>query len=178
MSNISGPINGQSTTSVATSASVITILGKYLTSASAITGYASIAHSHHLSAIQDVSIGTKADSQVIAYSSSQSQWVNRQLNNNDVSNVAAVAIVATTVDWALGNTFIKSIANTTTAFTFTNTVDGKTIVVGITASAGTVTFTSVLWPASTAPTQTANKTDIYTFIRLGANVYGNAVQAF
>jgi hypothetical protein len=47
-------------------------------------------------------------------------------------------------------------------------------------TATTVTFTSVKWPASTAPTITAtlSRADIISFFSDGTNWYGSAVQNF
>jgi hypothetical protein len=91
---------------------------------------------------------------------------------------ATNAISASTIDWALAFTHSKTLAANTT-FTFSNAIDGKTIIVFITNTASnyTVTWPTVLWSGGAAPTQTVGaKTDIYTFVKAGANIYGSAVQ--
>jgi hypothetical protein len=62
-------------------------------------------------------------------------------------------------------------------------VAGKSFILILTqASSGmtTATFTSVKWPAGTAPTitATASAVDILSFVSNGTNWYGNYVQAF
>lgn len=97
------------------------------------------------------------------------------------TDAAAAAIAASDINWSLSAVFTKTLAANTT-FTFSNTVDGRTIVVALTNTASnyTVTWPTVLWSGSgTAPTQTIGaKTDIYTFIKIGSVIYGSAVQNF
>lgn len=85
---------------------------------------------------------------------------------------------ALAVDWTTGNVFKKTISTNST-FTFANSADGQTIVVAITDSnSSTVTWPTVTWSGGTPPTQTASKTDIYTFIKIGSTIYGSVVQNF
>jgi hypothetical protein len=91
---------------------------------------------------------------------------------------AAVTIAAAAIDWALGNVFTKTLAANTT-FTFSNLVDGKTVVVCLTNTASnyTVTWPTVKWAGGVAPVMTIGaKDDVYTFIRIGSTTYGSAVQ--
>jgi hypothetical protein len=93
---------------------------------------------------------------------------------------AAAAIASTTIDWSAASSFTKTLAANTT-FTFSNATDGQTIVVAITNTASnyTVTWPTVAWTASTAPTQTVGaKTDVYTFIKIGSTYYGSVIQNF
>lgn len=85
------------------------------------------------------------------------------------------------INWASSQTFSKSlIANST--FTFSNTKDGQTIRVRLTNTPSNYTVTwpaSVLWPGGSAPTQTTGaKTDLYTFVRIGLDVYGSVIQDY
>lgn len=87
-------------------------------------------------------------------------------------------ITAQDIDWSLSNTFSKTISSNTT-FTFSNQVDGQTISVAVRSTSGATSS----WPASvswagSAPTQTANKIDVYTFIKMGASTFGSYVQGF
>lgn len=96
------------------------------------------------------------------------------------TDTAPVAIAAADINWSLGSTFTKTLAANTT-FTFSNAVDGRTIVVALTNTASnyTVAWTGVTWSGGTAPTQTTGaKTDVYTFVKVGAVIYGSAVQNF
>ena len=85
------------------------------------------------------------------------------------------------IDWKKGNYFYKTIGGSTT-FTFANGYHpGQTITVRITASGSyTASFPgTIVWAGGSAPTQTANKTDFYTFIYdMNGVVYGAARQNF
>lgn len=99
-----------------------------------------------------------------------------QLSNELI--IAAQAISSTDIDWATGNVFTKTLAANTT-FTFSNNVSGQTIIVRLTNTASnyTVTWPTVRWAAGTPPTMTVGaKSDIYTFVYDGSNIYGSAVQ--
>jgi hypothetical protein len=90
------------------------------------------------------------------------------------------AISASAIDWSLSLTHSKTLSANTT-FTFSNAINGKTIIVAVTntASNWTVTWPTVSWVAGTAPTQTVGAhTDIYTFVQVGSTIYGSAVQNF
>lgn len=95
--------------------------------------------------------------------------------------IAAQAISGTSIDWATGNVFTKTLSANTT-FTFSNQSSGQTIVVRITNTASNYTVTwpgSVLWSGGTAPVQTIGaKSDVYTFIHDGTSIYGSVVQNF
>jgi hypothetical protein len=97
-----------------------------------------------------------------------------------VSTEAATnAIASTAIDWSLpGNVHSKTLGANTT-FTFSNTLDGKTIVVALTNTASnyTVTWPTVAWTGGAAPTQTVGaKTDVYTFVKIGSTIFGSVVQ--
>ncbi len=89
-----------------------------------------------------------------------------------------------TISWATGNSFYQTMTSNKT-YVFTNTVDGQVINFAV-YNSGTYTAaftagdagTSIVWAGGIAPTQTANKTDVYTFIRLGRKIYSNVKQNF
>jgi hypothetical protein len=95
---------------------------------------------------------------------------------------SASAISASAIDWATlkrtGGLYTKTLAANTT-FTFSNLLAGQTIVVRLTNTASnyTVTWPTVKWTGGTPPTMTVGaKSDIYTFIYDGTNVFGSYVQ--
>jgi hypothetical protein len=84
------------------------------------------------------------------------------------------------INWALGNTFHGILTGATT-FTFSNAVDGRTIVVQVFQTGTntyTVTWPAMKWVAATAPTMTisAATSDVTTIIDMNANLLGNSVQ--
>lgn len=95
-------------------------------------------------------------------------------------NDSIPTITGTTIDWSKGNILKKTITGTTT-FTFSNTTMGSITVI-ITSSSGATVINwpgSVIWPAGSTPTQTSNKTDIYTFISNGGgSFYGAVIQNY
>ncbi|MBI5648634.1 MAG: hypothetical protein HY962_17010 [Ignavibacteriae bacterium] len=88
-------------------------------------------------------------------------------------------LMSTSIDWTDAEVFADTVSSNTT-YTFPSTLDGKTIVVAITSTGNyAITWPSaVRWPYMRAPVQTANKTDIYTFIRIGSSIYGTYVQNY
>jgi len=90
-------------------------------------------------------------------------------------NVPTNAVSASEIDWSKGPSHSKTLSANTT-FTFANALDGQTINVAVTNTAGnfTVTWPTVQWPGGAAPTQTVGaKTDVYTFTKVGAIIFGN-----
>lgn len=85
------------------------------------------------------------------------------------------------INWAGSQSFSKVLTANST-FTFSNTKDGQTIEVRVTNTVSNYTVTwpsSIFWPAGTAPTQTTGaKTDLYTFRRIGLDVYGSVIQNY
>ena len=85
-------------------------------------------------------------------------------------------VSATTIDWATGSNFYKTIALNTT-FTFSNTLPGQSITVTISA-AGSYDVTwpaTVVWSGNIAPRQTASTTDIYFFHNINNIIYGDII---
>jgi len=91
-----------------------------------------------------------------------------------------VALSAYDLDWTVGEVFsITLIENTT--FTFSNIIDGKTIVVAVTNTGDnwTATWPWILWSGGTPPVLTVGAhTDVFTFINIGNTIYGSVVQNF
>ena len=87
------------------------------------------------------------------------------------------------IDWAASNTHNKSIS-VSSIFTFSNTPpsgQSQTIIVAITNTSGVVvnaTFPAgIRWPNAVAiTTVAASRTNIYTFISIGGNIYATAVE--
>ena len=90
-----------------------------------------------------------------------------------------VAIAASSIDWAAGSSFSKTLSANTT-FTFANTVSGQSITVAITNTAINYTVTwpgGIKWPGGLAPTQsTGVQTDVYTFKNINGVFYGTVDQ--
>ena len=78
-----------------------------------------------------------------------------------------VAVAALNIDCSAGNYFTKTI-NGASTFTFTNVPasgNAYAFTLELTHTSGTVTWpTSVKWPGDTAPTLTAAKTHLFTFV--------------
>jgi hypothetical protein len=86
-----------------------------------------------------------------------------------------VPIAASSIDWAAGSSFSKTLSANTT-FTFANTASGQSITVAVTNTASnyTVTWPTVKWPGDLVPTQsTGVQTDVYTFKNIGGVIYGS-----
>lgn len=91
-----------------------------------------------------------------------------------------MTIPALAINWASSSSFFKSIS-VNSAFTFSNTTDGQTIVVVITDTSGTATATfpgTVEWAGGNVPTQTVSGTDVYTFVDVLGTIYGSVLQNF
>lgn len=95
-----------------------------------------------------------------------------------ITNAASSSIGASNIDWSLSNTFFKTLGANTT-FTFSNETDSQTIIVAITNTAGNFTASwpaGVLWTNASEPVLTLGaKTDVFTFVRINAVIYGNVV---
>lgn len=109
--------NSSLTTALApyiTSASVNTLLGSYLTSASASSAYASVGYRPPLSQVVGVSLSAPTDLQVLAYSSSRAQWINRQILTSDISGIDSY-VTSTSLTTALGSYVTNSSLTTALA---------------------------------------------------------------
>lgn len=97
-------------------------------------------------------------------------------------NPATSAISASDIDWSTlkisSGLYTKTLSANTT-FTFSNRTAGQTIMVRLTNTASnyTVTWPTVKWTGGVAPTMTTGaKSDIYTFVYDGTDVFGSVVQ--
>lgn len=97
---------------------------------------------------------------------------------------ATSTISASAIDWALlkykGGLYTKTLGANTT-FTFSNQVAGQVIIIRLTNTASnyTVTWPTVKWPGGVTPVMTIGaKSDIYTFIYDGTDIFGTVVQNF
>jgi hypothetical protein len=98
---------------------------------------------------------------------------------NGQTQGAAVTIAALEIDWAASPVHKKTLASGGNTFTFANAASGMVIVVALKShgSGSTVTWPTVKWAGGTPPTQsTPDKTDVYTFVHDGTDIYGSVVQ--
>lgn len=84
-----------------------------------------------------------------------------------------------TIDCSLTHIKLKSGGNAT--ITLNNLSEGQTftLVMVSTGSAYTITWSpTVFWPSAFVPTPTvtANRRDVYTFIKIGGSIYGSSVR--
>jgi hypothetical protein len=94
------------------------------------------------------------------------------------ATISTKALSGTSIDWSTGSVFSKTLGTNTT-FTFTGQISGQVIVVRLTNTASnfTVTWPTVKWSGGSAPTMTTGaKSDIYTFVYDGTDIFGSAVQ--
>lgn len=95
-------------------------------------------------------------------------------NNVKESAPLDIAISALNIDWSLGDTFYKTISSAST-FTFSNDVNGKSIVVAITNSSAS--DRAVTWPGGVLAdlnydgTVVAGTTSLFTFVKIAGTVY-------
>lgn len=89
-------------------------------------------------------------------------------------------ISASNIDWSLSYTFYKTLG-ANTAFTFSNTQNGKSIVVAITNTAGNFTASwpaGIRWRFASVPVLTVGAfTDVFTFVNINGTIYGSVVQS-
>jgi hypothetical protein len=102
---------------------------------------------------------------------------------NYVESVVAIGNSSTSQTLSLTNGTVQTVTMTgNCTFTMPTATAGKSFILIISTGAGgfTGTFTSVKWPAGTAPTltSTASRWDIASFVADGTNWYGNIAQAY
>lgn len=102
---------------------------------------------------------------------------------NYVESVVAIGNSSTSQTLSLTNGTVQTVTMTgNCTFTMPTATAGKSFILIISTGAGgfTGTFTSVKWPAGTAPTltTTASRWDVASFVADGTNWYGNIAQAY
>lgn len=96
-----------------------------------------------------------------------------------------IAILDSTINGNESNIFSKTLSGNQ-RFVFTNIGDGQTINVAVTNTTDNFAVEwinpdglTIKWTGGTPPTQTiGDKTDVYTFIRIGSNIFGTYIQNF
>jgi hypothetical protein len=97
----------------------------------------------------------------------------------------AFSLGTSDINWSLvknltSGMFLKALGANTT-FTFSSLTTGQTIIVRLTNTASnyTVTWPTIKWSGGTIPVQTIGaKSDVYTFVYDGTDIYGSVVQNF
>lgn len=94
--------------------------------------------------------------------------------------LATATPVASAINWLASTSFFEAIAGAT-AYTFTNTADGLSIMVAV-ASPGAFAVTwpaGVKWTGGVAPAHTgAGTTVVYAFVQIGGVIYGSYVDDY
>lgn len=98
------------------------------------------------------------------------------------ANPSTFALAALDIDWSkyrnVGGLYTKTLSANST-FTFSQLTAGQTIIVRLTNTASnyTVTWPTVKWTGGTPPVMTVGaKSDVYTFVYDGTDVFGSYVQ--
>jgi hypothetical protein len=128
--------------------------------------------------LADINTGAATTAQVLKPNGTGSA-VAGQVSDDEVE-YTETAIAATSIDWATGRTFYKTLA-AATAFTFANLVAGKQIIVVV--RQGTGTSYTATWPAATewaggtepTMTTTSNGYAVYSFYNRGGTVLGTVL---
>jgi hypothetical protein len=114
-----------------------------------------------------------------------SPTINNPTVTNYVESVVSIGNSGTSQTLSLTNGTVQTVTMTgNCTFTMpTNTAGKSFVLIAVQDGTGsrTATFTSVKWPAGTAPTLTTTATtgrDIFTFFADGTNWYGTVAQAF
>lgn len=98
----------------------------------------------------------------------------RFLTEDDLAVKPSQAVAALDIDWSSANVFSKTISVNET-YTFSNDVDGQTIVVMIFNNSGAdidVNFPTAHWNGGTAITTVpAGTKNVYTFIKIGTDIF-------
>jgi hypothetical protein len=110
--------------------------------------------------------------------------VESQTRVAQTANVATVAAGAATFNCALQSVFYKTGGPAgTQIYNLTNLAEGQTVTIVVVSIAGVYTITwqnngvaNIKWPGASVPTPTgvASRRDVYTFIRIGGEVFGTA----
>lgn len=87
-----------------------------------------------------------------------------------------VAVLTSDIDWGTGDVHYLTLSAGANVLTFSNMRDGQIITLEVTGAASTLTLPTTRWPGGVVPTQTPSGTDIYTFMKRGANINGTVLQ--
>ena len=152
-----------------------------------VTGSGNFAYTRTLTGATNVTFPTTGTLATLAGSET---FTNKTLTNPTVTNyvesVVAIGTVTSSNTLALTNGTVQTVtltASTACTFTMPTATAGKSFILIVTQAAGgsgTAVFTSVKWPAGTAPTITASASaiDILTFVANGTSWFGTYAQAF
>jgi hypothetical protein len=151
-----------------------------------VTSSGNYAYTRTLTASTNVTFPTTGTLATLAGTES---FTNKTLTNPTVTNyvesVVAIGNSGTSQTLSLTSGTVQTVTLTgNCTFTMPTATAGKSfILIAVQDGTGsrTATFTSVKWPAGTAPTMTTTATtgrDIFTFIADGTNWYGTSAQAF
>ena len=152
-----------------------------------VTGSGNFAYTRTLTGATNVTFPTTGTLATLAGSET---FTNKTLTNPTVTNyvesVVAIGTVTSSNTLSLTNGTVQTVtltASTACTFTMPTATAGKSFILIVTQAAGgsgTAVFTSVKWPAGTAPTITASASaiDILTFVANGTSWFGTYAQAF
>lgn len=168
--------NGTNVVMSAIQAADVPILNQNTTgTASNVTGTVAIANG-------GTGATTFASAQLVTYSGTET-LTNKTLTNPTITNYVETAYTANTstaITINLANGTVQNLTLTgSPTITMPTAVAGKSFIMYLKTGAGsfTVTWSTVKWPAGTAPTITsaASKMDIFSFFSDGTNWYGTTV---
>ena len=152
-----------------------------------VTGSGNFAYTRTLTGTTNVTFPTTGTLSTLAGTET---FTNKTLTNPTVTNyvesVVAIGTVTTTNTLSLTSGTVQTVtltASTACTFTMPTATAGKSFILIVTQASGgsgTAVFTSVKWPAGTAPTITASASaiDILTFVANGTSWFGTYAQAF
>ena len=117
-------------------------------------------------------------------------WLKPQIYDSTITTASykqksVVTIADSVINCNLSNTFQKTLS-ATQRFVISNIGDGQTLNIAVTNTASNYTVTwvdpdglTIKWADSIVPVQTiGDKTDVWTFVRIGTVIYGNVIQNF
>jgi hypothetical protein len=152
-----------------------------------VTGSGNFAYTRTLTGATNVTFPTTGTLSTLAGSET---FTNKTLTNPTVTNyvesVVAIGTVTSSNTLSLTSGTVQTVtltASTACTFTMPTATAGKSFILIVTQAAGgsgTAVFTSVKFPAGTAPTitATASAIDILTFVANGTSWFGTYAQAF
>jgi len=152
-----------------------------------VTGSGNFAYTRTLTGATNVTFPTTGTLATLAGSET---FTNKTLTNPTVTSyvesVVAIGTVTTTNTISLTSGTVQTVtltASTACTFTMPTATAGKSFILIVTQASGgsgTAVFTSVKFPAGTAPTitATASAVDILTFVANGTSWFGTFAQAF